>query len=342
MDQQLVNSVGEKLQRLKTNDSTNESIFSRNASSSSVTTIYTPIPKSLSFTKINNNPVSFNFGDALESALNNISYDQPKSLNKLTTTPTNEPTINSKWCIILVGLPAAGKSSICKNLIKQATDHLNIDGNFKIDSFNAGNFRRKLSDFETQSSNFFDFNNQEAKTQRDNFAHIALDHLLNSLINSQIDVGVFDATNSTIERRENIISSIKEKEMKTGVIINTVILHVKCTDQSFWKFNIEGKTNGPDYINKNHDDAISDFVRRADLYQKAFQDISESELKKNEGLVYLEIDNCGKNFKINDNNFNFKNDTIFKELSNFIQNYYTNFGMDYEKKVEKFYSGRLK
>lgn len=354
-----MNALGNRLQRLNTNESSSSSIFSRNPSSSSMSTVYSPnngvsIPQSLSLTrmsdqhtdgKLDPNHTSFNIGDALERALTQVpanNQGQPKTSNRLTTTPTSEPLICSKWCIILVGLPASGKSSISKNLIKHTIDHFTntVGVNFKINSFNAGNFRRKLSDFKTQTSNYFDFTNQEAKNQREKFAHIALDHLLNSLVNSQIDVGIFDATNSTRERRENILSAIKEKEAKTGVQINTVILHVKCTDQLCWKYNVEGKTSGPDYVNLNHDVAISDFVRRAELYQRAFQDITKEELEMNKGLVCMEIDNCGKNLKIDENNFQYKDDLIFQELKKFVEEYYNTYGLSYEDKVSRFWASR--
>jgi 6-phosphofructo-2-kinase len=348
--QSLGNQLGGKLQRLNTNDSTGgESIFSRQDSSSSVATIAPSprvLPKSLSFTKIDeddhtkyNSPLSI---DALHLALTKLpsNQGQPKSTNRLTTTPTNEPVLDSKWCIILVGLPATGKSSICNNLIKYTTSMFQkqYHSEFKIDSFNAGHFRRKLSNFKNQTSDYFNASNTEAKQQRECFAHIALDHLLNSLLGKQINVGIFDATNSTRARRDYIFSTIHEKEQKTGIKINTIILHVKCSNEKLWRYNVEGKTVGPDYVAMNHDLAVNDFIHRAQCYKQAFEEISEQELHDHDSCVYVEVDNGGKNFKIEMNGYkDGDNDLIFAEMVKFFEVYYDEYGKSYELNANEFW-----
>ncbi|CDR36300.1 CYFA0S01e00276g1_1 [Cyberlindnera fabianii] len=337
-----------KLQRLNTNDSSQDSIFSRQPSSSSVATqVLSPkaFSKSLSFTNIpelKKNPSALSL-DGLGNSLTKVKSrgGQPKSANHLTTTPTNEPQVATKWCIILVGLPASGKSSICKNLMEETTSYFQSHdeiADFKIDTFNAGNFRRKMSNFESQKFDFFDFNNVDAKSQRENFATIALDHLLNSLVNSQINVGVFDATNSTIERRQRIYDTILEKQRRTGEKINTMILHIKCSDAKMWRYNVEGKTTNADYKNKDHDGAILDFINRALLYRAAFEEITEEELKKYPELVYVQIDDAGREIRVDENGFVDDDDLIYDELMSFIQGYYKKYGEGYLEKVEKFWN----
>lgn len=355
-----------KLQRKLTNDSTlsmgTEPLFSRQGSSTSVstnTTMPSPrvLPQSLSFTKINDSspvpPLQSNGStlslDSLHLALSGIKganspkvlLNQPKSTNRLTTTPTNEPSLDSKWCIVLVGLPATGKSSICKNLIKFSTRRFHEDyhiQNFKIDSFNAGHFRRKLSNFKDQTSDYFSVNNSEAKLQRERFAQIALDHLLNSLLGEQINVGIFDATNSTRARRNYIFNAIAEKEAKTGIKINTVILHVKCTDDKLWRYNVEGKTVGPDYTQMAHDDAINDFIHRAECYKQAFEDITQEELQSHEGCIYVEVDNAGKQCNvINTGLKDVEHDLIFAEMESFFTSYYNDYGREYETNAREFW-----
>lgn len=149
-------------------------------------------------------------------------------------------------------------------------------------------------------------------------------------------MGIFDATNSTKQRRDDILSTIKQKEEISGVKINTVILHVKCSDSRSWRFNVEGKTSGPDYINTDHDAAIEDFIHRASLYKAAFEDIDEDELKTHPGLVYLELDNCGKQYKIENNGFE-QDDLVFNELQQFVESYYEKYGDDYDAKVNQFW-----
>lgn len=367
MDSHKLAHLGAALQRLNTNDSSaSDSVFSRQGSSTSVaTTIHSPrvLEKSLSFTKINEegdaeeansnlksqhvNSLSL---ESLHLALNNLAtattthQGQPKSTNKLTTTPTNERAVDSKWCIILVGLPATGKSSICKNLIKYTTTRFQNQlrhSEFKIDSFNAGHFRRKLSNFKDQTSDYFSVTNSEAKQQREVFAHIALDHLLNSLLGNQINIGIFDATNTSRARRDYIFQTIKEKEIKTGIKINTAILHVKCTDHKLWRYNVDGKTMGPDYSTMNYEKAINDFIKRADQYKEAFEDITPEELHKHQGSVYIEIDNAGKDYIVDTNGYgDADHDLIFAELEKFFKSYYHDYGLPYEENVNKFWEGQ--
>lgn len=341
MDQPSNSSSDDHLQRLNTNDSIN-SLFSRNDSSSPMTTNLTPCLSGL----ISPLPPTFQtdketFNDALSFALAKLPSDQgqPTSINKLTTTPACELSINSKWCIVLVGLPAAGKSSICRNLKAYASQ--TFGDATKIDFFNAGHYRRQYSDCTKQQSSYFDFNNKDAKSQREEFARMALDHLLNSLANSQIDIGIFDATNSTRERRDYIMDTIQQKEAKTGIKINTILLHVKCTNPQFWRFNVEGKTTGPDYVNCDRDAAVEDFLKRAKLYQDAFEVITKEEISTREELVYMEIDNIGKNVRINPNGFNADEDFVFTELTKFVEKYYDSHGKEYEQKVREFTNKNL-
>lgn len=316
-----------KLTRYDTNDSTSEdSLFSRKTSSSSL------MSPSLwkSSTKLNqlcdlnerklkvgnskqqvqnNNASSYNNKewlendisainiDALRIALTKIKSNNEESIlqaqqdpynNVLTTTPQEEIAY-SKWCLILVGLPASGKSSIVNHLILKIKKEL---PNLRADTFNAGNFRRNLTTLH-QSANFFDFNNKEAKKQRDLFASLALDHLLNSLANDSLDIGIFDATNSTIERREKIIRSIEEKEIssKGKVKIHKVILHVQIDDEKLLNYNIEGKTKNQDYNDQEHDVARGDFIKRLNMYRSAFEDISKEELD-HYNCMYIGITNA--------------------------------------------------
>lgn len=303
----------------------------------------TPLSHSLSCTKIHHDdkPLSL---DSLNQALlllhkgNQQALLQVKSNNKLTTTPTNEPNLDSKWCIILVGLPASGKSSLCKNLIQHTTQrfHEHQISQYKIDTFNAGHFRRKMSDFRTQTADYFSMSNADARSQRETFAHIALEHLLNGLVGGQINVGIFDATNTTRARREYVFKTIREKELKTGSAINTIVLHVKCTDEAIWNFNVEGKTWGPDYVSFNHDAAIKDFLHRSELYQQAFEDITDEELEQYYECVYVQVDNNGKQVSIETNGYVDDHDLIFAELMEFFNACYQNYGHAYEERALQF------
>jgi len=69
-----------------------------------------------------------------------------------------------------------------------------------------------------QSAKFFDPKNEKASQLREQVALSTLDELLDFLIDEGGSVGILDATNSTIERRQIIFNHVKEREPKLGII----------------------------------------------------------------------------------------------------------------------------
>ncbi|ODV61409.1 6-phosphofructo-2-kinase, partial [Ascoidea rubescens DSM 1968] len=206
---------------------------------------------------------------------------------------------NSKYLIILVGLPACGKSTFGKRLKQD----LEKNANLNVGIFNAGNVRRNFlnSSNVNQNANYFDFNNSETSNQREFFAKIALDNCLSSLIFNQIDIGLLDATNSTFKRRNNLFNSIQSKLALFPSLrknLNVLLIDIKTSSLKNWKFNIELKlTSSPDYLNNNinHKDALIDFIKRTKNYLSAFQPVEPTEIKKY-NWNYILIDNSGDSY----------------------------------------------
>lgn len=69
-----------------------------------------------------------------------------------------------------------------------------------------------------QSAKFFDPKNEKASQLREQVALSTLDELLDFLIDDGGSVGILDATNSTIERRQLLFNYVKEREPKLGII----------------------------------------------------------------------------------------------------------------------------
>jgi 6-phosphofructo-2-kinase len=69
-----------------------------------------------------------------------------------------------------------------------------------------------------QSAKFFDPKNEKAKQIREQVAMSTLDELLEYLLVDGGSVGILDATNSTIERRQILFNHIKEREPKLGIL----------------------------------------------------------------------------------------------------------------------------
>jgi 6-phosphofructo-2-kinase len=69
-----------------------------------------------------------------------------------------------------------------------------------------------------QSANFFNPKNAEASKIREQLAIDTLDELLDYLLVGGGAVGILDATNSTLERRQRLFDHIKEREPRLGIL----------------------------------------------------------------------------------------------------------------------------
>lgn len=78
-----------------------------------------------------------------------------------------------------------------------------------------------------QSAKFFDPKNTTARALREKVAMDTLNELLDYLINDHGAVGILDATNSTIHRRDLLVQKIREREPKLGILFIESICHDK-------------------------------------------------------------------------------------------------------------------
>lgn len=69
-----------------------------------------------------------------------------------------------------------------------------------------------------QSASFFDPQNSTARAIREKVAMDTLDELLDYLVSDRGAVGILDATNSTIHRRDLLVQKIREREPKLGIL----------------------------------------------------------------------------------------------------------------------------
>jgi len=103
-----------------------------------------------------------------------------------------------KLLIVLVGLPARGKSTMAKKIARTIEfDDLNVR------IFNNGKLRRSLSDENTSPPEFFSPDNEDGVALRHKCALKNLDKARNFLINSG-KVAIIDASNVTRKRRRLI------------------------------------------------------------------------------------------------------------------------------------------
>lgn len=188
-----------------------------------------------------------------------------------------------KLCIVMVGLPARGKSHIARCLER----YLNWLG-FNAAVFNVGLYRRKILGG-CQNAEFFNPRNQKGVKARMELAMECLRDMLRWFGRGGL-VGIYDATNSTRNRRK----MVKNKLESCGVRV--LFLESICNDPSIIEKNIvETKLRSPDYRDYDPEDAVSDFKRRIDQY-KSINETVEDEEK----CSYIKIINVGKQLMLND------------------------------------------
>lgn len=91
-----------------------------------------------------------------------------------------------------------------------------------------------------QSAEFFDPHNEKASQLREQVAMETLDELLDFLLVKGGSVGILDATNSTVKRRQILFNHIKRREPKLGILfIESVCKDEKvCNSHQRFKSNL--------------------------------------------------------------------------------------------------------
>ncbi|KAI2634243.1 bifunctional 6-phosphofructo-2-kinase/fructose-2,6-bisphosphate 2-phosphatase [Hypomontagnella submonticulosa] len=239
--------------------------------------------------------------------------------------------VAAKLVIIMVGLPARGKSYITKKLRRYLSWQQH---NTRI--FNVGNRRRVHAvssptkprqessvDMPTQaatilvngdqvptpdspdqksstdqddstpkpmdqSAKFFDPKNEQASKLREEIAIDTLDELLDYLLSGGGSVGILDATNSTIERRQNLFNHIKEREPKLGILF----IESVCKNPMLLEANMRLKLSGPDYKDKDPVKSLADFKERVKAYESAYVPLGDYE--EEHDMQYIKMIDVGK------------------------------------------------
>ncbi|KAI1132523.1 6-phosphofructo-2-kinase [Nemania abortiva] len=236
--------------------------------------------------------------------------------------------VAAKLVIVMVGLPARGKSYITKKLRRYLAWQQH---NTKI--FNVGNRRRtqanvmsptrpspvkpvntsrengistlngahsdshasshspsspEIASLADHSAKFFDPKNSEAFKLREEMAIDTLDELLDYLLCGGGSIGILDATNSTIERRQHVFNHIKAREPKLGILF----IESVCKNPTLLEANMRLKLSGPDYKDKDPVKSLADFRERVKAYESAYVPLGDYE--EDHGMQYIKMIDVGK------------------------------------------------
>lgn len=140
-----------------------------------------------------------------------------------------------------------------------------------------------------QSAQFFDPENAKASQLREQLAMATLDDLLDYILDQGGSVGIFDATNSTLERRKKIMEKVRER---AGPELGVLFLESLCIDESLLESNMRLKLSGPDYKDQDPIIALADFKQRVELYAKKY--VSLGDYEEHNNMPYVQMIDVGR------------------------------------------------
>lgn len=193
---------------------------------------------------------------------------------------------NVRVCVVMVGLPARGKSLIAQKIVRYLS-WLSI----KSKCFNVGNYRRLIATDSPITAEFFDPQNQDGLDVRQEAVDRAIQDMMKWFSDENGVVGILDATNSTRERRQAILRLCREN------LIEPIFLESWCNDYELILQNIaDVKTTSPDYQNKDLDFATQDFLQRIKYYEQYYETMDVS---TDPDLTFIKLVNVNSQIILN-------------------------------------------
>lgn len=195
---------------------------------------------------------------------------------------------NVRVCVVMVGLPARGKSLIAQKIVRYLS-WLSI----KSKCFNVGTYRRKIASGTGADADatFFSPQNEEGMKYRQEAINLAIKDMMNWFLDENGVVGILDATNSTKDRRRKILKLCREN------YIEPLFLESFCNDTELIKQNIlDVKTTSPDYIDKDSEFALSDFLKRIKFYEANYETMDQA---TDQDLSFIKLVNVNSQIILN-------------------------------------------
>ncbi|NXS60395.1 F262 bisphosphatase, partial [Brachypteracias leptosomus] len=195
---------------------------------------------------------------------------------------TNSPTL-----IVMIGLPARGKTYVSKKL----TRYLNWIG-VPTKVFNLGVYRREAVK-SYKSYDFFRHDNKEAMEIRKRCALVALEDVKSYLLEEcgQIAVRLFWTKHVLIWAR---FLPLKYASLPSQVFFVESV----CDDPEVIAANIlEVKVSSPDYPERNRENVMDDFLKRIECYKVTYQPLDPDVYDKD--LSFIKVINVGQRFLVN-------------------------------------------
>ena len=161
-----------------------------------------------------------------------------------------------KLYIIMVGLPARGKSTIALRLY----EGLSSEG-IETRIFNNGELRRMHLGAESSLPEFYHPDNIEGRNRREELARINA-VAAKSFLRGSGSVAILDGSNASPSRRQRIVELLPDHP----------ILFVECVndDAELLAASVQRKARLPEFVQLSHEDAVASFMERIGYYHSRY------------------------------------------------------------------------
>eukprot|EP00242_Pyramimonas_sp_CCMP2087_P016743 CAMPEP_0198208402 /NCGR_PEP_ID=MMETSP1445-20131203/11776_1 /TAXON_ID=36898 /ORGANISM="Pyramimonas sp., Strain CCMP2087" /LENGTH=509 /DNA_ID=CAMNT_0043881787 /DNA_START=584 /DNA_END=2113 /DNA_ORIENTATION=+ len=196
---------------------------------------------------------------------------------------SKETALMGHLVVVMVGLPARGKSYIARKLNLYLT-WIGV----RVKVFNVGDHRRDSLGADSSRAEFFSVDNPAAADFRDKLAQEVQEVMYSWLAaQSGCAVSIFDATNTTKKRRQMVIERCK-REPGVGLLFIESI----CQDPGILSQNYQIKLHNADYCNTDRQTALDDFRERVRNYERVYEELEDGE--DNGDVQYIKLFNVGQ------------------------------------------------
>lgn len=170
---------------------------------------------------------------------------------------------NQKLFIVMVGLPASGKSTTAVK-IKESLENSNVSCAI----FNNGDLRRKLLKRNTSYASFYDRSNEKTSKIREKLSLINI-YQARKYLRQDGQVAILDATHASSRRRALVKARLQEYPL----------LFIECInqDQEILETIITRKATLSEFSHLSREEAVQSFKQRIDYYAQIYAPLQEEQ-----------------------------------------------------------------
>jgi broad specificity phosphatase PhoE len=187
---------------------------------------------------------------------------------------------------VTVGLPGRGKTFAARSLSRYLQWQGIVSKSFSVAEYRRQRFGEKLD------PSYYDPTNHELYKLRLELAHYALDKMIDWLKEEGGQVGIFDAANITLSRRQ----MVQHKLASNG--IHVIFLEVICDQPETILENFKnGAKYSPEYYGMDLNAALEDMKSRLSFYEPYYEPVGTS--VSEELLHYIKVTNVSESIITN-------------------------------------------